>query len=361
MYATQKEVNVLTIKRRIVVIDDDEMYCRSITRTLKDENTEVTYFTDPLRALEALEYDVIDILITDYLMPHYNGIELMKKIHVFHPNLIVILITGVNDFNVAVSAVNEGLIFRLLTKPFDNGELIHAVDDAYQKLLDNRMYEKFKDWSFATLGSAYYDDVVEQIHQNTIDGLLHLMKAKDHELYEHSLRIGEMSIRLAKYISYSPSDLENLYEAALFHDIGKLAIKDNILDKPGKLDVTEYDQVKRHPSVGAEVLKKLGINKKVQLYVFQHHEHVAGTGYPNGLKADEIELAAKIIAVVDAYDALRSKRSYKDSMDLEDSMNILRQMGGKIFDSQLIECLYKMLCEEEVICVSDFKPRSKAK
>ncbi len=75
--------------------------------------------------------------------------------------------------------------------------------------------------------------------------------------------------------------------------------------------------------------------------MFQHHEHVAGTGYPNGLKADEIELAAKIIAVVDAYDALRSKRSYKDSMDLEDSMNILRQMGGKIFDSQLIECLYK--------------------
>lgn len=114
MYATQKEVNVLTIKRRIVVIDDDEMYCRSITRTLKDENTEVTYFTDPLRALEALEYDVIDILITDYLMPHYNGIELMKKIHVFHPNLIVILITGVNDFNVAVSAVNEGLSFDCL-------------------------------------------------------------------------------------------------------------------------------------------------------------------------------------------------------------------------------------------------------
>jgi len=351
----------LNIRRRIVIIDDDEMYCRSMARTLNDKNTEVTYYTDPILALDSIQYGSLDILITDYLMPHYNGIELMKKIHAFHPNIIAILITGVNDFSVAVSAVNEGLVFRMLTKPYENSELVDAVDDAYQKLIDNRMYEKFKDWSFATLGNVPSDDVVEQIHQNTIDGLLHLMKAKDHELYEHSLRIGEMSVRLAKYIDYTPSDIENLYEAALFHDIGKLAIKDNILDKPGKLNVTEYDQVKRHPSVGAEVLQKLGLNQKVQLYVLQHHEHVGGTGYPNGLKGDEIELAAKIIAVVDAYDALRSKRSYKDSMDLDDSMKTLGQMGGKIFDSQLIECLYKMLCEEEVICVRDFQTETKAK
>ncbi len=329
-------------KKRIMVVDDDELMCRSIVRHLKKKPYEVNYETSAIEAGKKIGEKDFDILISDYRMPGVDGIELIRKFKHFHPEGEALLVTGVMDFNLAVSAVNEGIVYKFVTKPFEVNLLLEFVNDALTKVNHNLMREKLKNWSFSRLGNEE-DDIVNVLQKNTIEGLMQLMKAKDLELYEHSTRIGILTKAFAKYIFYEEEDLDNLYHAALLHDIGKIAIKDQILDKRGSLDPKELQEIRKHPVIGADLLKRLGVNESVQLYVLQHHEWVNGQGYPRGLKKNEIEKGARIIAIIDAYDALRTKRAYKNAYEYNEVKRILENMAGQTFDSHLVEMFIDML------------------
>jgi HD-GYP domain-containing protein (c-di-GMP phosphodiesterase class II) len=189
--------------------------------------------------------------------------------------------------------------------------------------MENKNYNKFKNWSFKALGVNKNDDVTLLLQKNAIDGLMLLMKAKDEELYEHSVRISETAVIFGRHIGFSEEKVKDLYEAALLHDIGKLAIKDNILDKEGRLDSYEFDKIKMHP--------------------IQHHERVDGKGYPYGLVKNEIEISSKIITIADAHDALSSKRSYKKALKHNEVYIIMEEMSGKVFDENLLEKFFMML------------------
>ncbi|MBS7527055.1 response regulator [Fusibacter paucivorans] len=334
--------------KRIIIVDDDPMMLKSLARLLKKAHYSVEAFVDPREAENAVSQYYYDIMITDYSMPYLTGIELIRRFKRRHENSEAILVTGLTEFGLAVSAVNEGNVFKFITKPFEANRLINYVEDAYQQVEKNSIYRHFKDWSFETLGNNDYDDVVVALQRNAIDGLMNLMKAKDEELYEHSQRIGKLCLLFANEIGYPINDVDNLYHAALLHDIGKLAIKDQILDKQSGLNALEFNEIKRHPSVGADLVKKLGVNHVIQDYIRQHHERIDGKGYPLGLSGDEIAQAAKIIAVADAYDALSSKRAYKAALDFKEVQRILIEMSVGTFDRVLVDAFLEMLTRKHL-------------
>jgi putative nucleotidyltransferase with HDIG domain len=334
--------------KRVIVVDDDPMMLKSLARLLKKAHYHVEAYADPREAESAVSQQYFDVMITDYSMPYLTGIELIRRFKTHHANSEAILVTGLTEFGLAVSAVNEGNVYKFITKPFEANRLINYVEDAYQQVEKNSIYRHFKDWSFEILGSDKDDDVVVALQKNAIDGLMNLMKAKDEDLYEHSQRIGKLCLLFANEIGYPVNDVDNLYHAALLHDIGKLAIKDQILDKKSKLDAMEFDEIKRHPEVGAALVKKLGVNRAIQDYIRQHHERIDGKGYPQGISGDDIAQAAKIIAVVDAYDALSSKRAYKAALEFKEVQRILIEMSVGTFDRALVDAFLEMLSRKHL-------------
>lgn len=332
-------------KITIVIVDDEIKIVKSIYRILKNFEADVVMFSDPVEAIDFINRNHVDLLITDYLMPVYSGLDVIKTLKINNLESIAIIITGVNDFKVAVSAINEGSVYQFLVKPFDKDELRSVVDEAIELVKEKREYARFKEWSFAKLDDYDEEYVTKLITKNVSKGMMTLMKVKDEELFNHSVRVAQMSVSLGKRLNLSSERLHSLNEAALLHDIGKLAIKDYILEKKSRLDIDEFAEMKRHAEVGALLLDKLGVESKIVLSVEQHHEQIDGAGYPKGLKKDEIIEEAKIISIADVYDAIRSKRSYKEAMDIRKTKEIMAQMSGKAFDERLLKSFLKMIDE----------------
>ncbi len=177
------------------------------------------------------------------------------------------------------------------------------------------------------------------LHLRTIEALALAIDAKDHTTHEHLRRVRTYAVDIGKEMKVSESELEALRAAALLHDIGKLAVPEHIISKPGKLSPEEFEKLKIHPTVGAEILERVQFPYPVVPIVRAHHEKWDGTGYPAGLKGDEIPLGARILAVVDCFDALASDRQYRRAMPIDDAMAAVREMAGTSFDPAVVEVL----------------------
>lgn len=328
---------------RIVVVDDDVQVGKAIIRALNLENIRASYYDNPSDVLSLIEKGAIDVLITDYSMPVINGLELLHQLKHHNPLALGMLITGQGDFSLAVSAINEGSIIHFFTKPFKNEELIDTVNKAISIFTERYHLEALRTADLDPLNSDSTHSLQELIHKNVIEGLTHLLKAKDEALYHHSKRISNLCKLFGESLQLSMDDLQLLELGGLFHDIGKLAIKDQILDKPSKLNADEYTSMKRHPQVGAELLEKLGVDKRVVDCVLQHHENVNGSGYPSGLKEGEISLDARIVSIVDAYDALRSDRVYKAGYDFSTTKQMMYAMADVIYDRLLLDKFFTFI------------------
>src|ERR1035437_9159280 len=195
---------------------------------------------------------------------------------------------------------------------------------------------------------------VEQVcalHLRTIEGLALAIDAKDHTTHEHLHRVRTYAIEIARELKLSAEEQDALRAAALLHDIGKLAVPDHIINKPGRLTPEEFEKMKIHPAVGAAILEKIAFPYPVAPIVRAHHEKWNGTGYPDGLKAEEIPLGARILAVVDCLDSLASDRQYRRALPLDEAMKVIADEAGKSFDPKVVEILqlrYREL-ESEVV------------
>ena len=327
----------------ILVVDDNLEIGKAIIRTLKLVDIEAKYFQSVDEAVAEIENNLVDLLITDYLMPKMNGLELIKCLKDKHPGALGMLITGSNDFSLAVSAINNDSIIHFFTKPFKPEEMQSTVQKAIYSIQERKQYELFRQWRIDFNHKGEGDSVLESLQKNAIEGLTQLLQAKEESLYQHSTRLAQLSAQFGKYIGLSQEQIENIRVGALMHDIGKLAIKDQILDKSESLDPLEYDKMKSHPRVGAQLLEKLGVNARIVACVLQHHEYVNGNGYPNGLTGTEISIDAKIVAIADTYDALRSKRTYKEGYDFDTTRELMYGMADVIYDRTLLNQFFDML------------------
>lgn len=327
----------------ILVVDDEDAMGKAVYRVINSVEADITVLSDSTAARDYIKTNSVDLLITDYMMPHFTGLDLIKTMSEFQSTGLSILVTGANDFNIAVSAVNQGSVHQFITKPYNRDYLLETVNDAMNIIKENREFNKFKTWSFSMIQDGQSDDVYEILQQNALDGLMTLMKAKDVELYEHSNRLAKLAEKLGHALNLPKELVKDIYEGALLHDIGKLAIKDIILNKPGKLEEAEYTQIKKHAEVGADLLEKLGMRGAIVEGVRQHHERYDGNGYPDGLKGDEICIQAKIICIVDVYDAMRSERAYKKGFTLEHTQTMMLELADKLFDGQVLDVFFDMI------------------
>lgn len=191
----------------------------------------------------------------------------------------------------------------------------------------------------------YFD--MKKIYVDTVKALCRAMEEKDHYTQGHSMRVCDLSCKLAKRLGLSEKRIENLRIAAMLHDVGKIGIDENILNKPGRLTDEEYEKIKEHPAIGARIIREVHFLKNVANIIMSHHERFDGKGYPNGIKGEDISTESGILCIVDVFDALTSDRPYRRAMTLAESLNIIKKDTGVFFNPKIAKEFVKMIEEDK--------------
>lgn len=332
----------------ILIVDDEQNVLNAISRSLRELNCELILVDNPDEAIRVINEKQLDVIVADYHMPGNNGLYIIKIAKEVQPDTIRILMTGDSDIDIVVNAVNEGNIFKYIAKPWNRIHLVQLISEAVKnKLMHDEKQELFaiifkekSEWSEL---KKELEHKMISINRQGVQALIKVMRAKDNALYLHSMKVAYVANLIGMAINYSEKDLKYLKLAALFHDIGKIAIRDNILYKEGQLDDYERKQMNYHATVSAEILKEIDFMQEVAEVVRQHHERFDGTGYPKGLAGEKIAHYARVLAIADVYVALREQRIYKEEKSSSESLEIIASEAGKSLDPVLVETAQSIL------------------
>ncbi len=317
---------------RVLVVDDDALILQALTRILQNEGYEVVSHTDPHKAAEELGFSIV---ITDFMMPNLNGIELMGRLKQTNPYSVRLLLTAASDFKVALEAVNRGEVYRLLAKPWNLAELTTVVKQAvehFRLIAENRLLA-------AELHQRNQHLEVEVIERTNglLDGMVRALDYRDTETQWHSRRVSLYAKHLAQKVGIQGDELEKIGQGALLHDIGKIGVRDSILLKPGPLTPEEWVEMKLHPEIGMRMLSAIPYLKEATQIVYQHQERWDGKGYPQTVKGPDIVIGARVFSVVDALDAITSDRPYRRGRSLEIAKSEIGRVGGTQLDPDLVK------------------------
>ncbi len=326
---------------RILVVDDEEVICSILARRLSREGYVCVTANNGREALRYFYKDPFSLIISDIKMPEMDGLELLKRVKAMNPKMMVIVVTAYPDIDLAVEAMRLGA-YDFIIKPADLDLMILSVNKALEKKrLEDEIsayhsrLEKLVEERTSKLQQAYR--VLKKAHLDSVKVLAEAIDAKDPYTRGHSDRVTRMSLKIAFQIGFTEDQLENLEYGALLHDIGKIGIKDEVLQKPTALNSKEYQYIQEHPLIGVKIVEGLDFFKDKIPVIRHHHEHFDGTGYPDGLVGEAIPLEARIIAVPDAFDAMTSARPHRGMMPLQDVLMELEKCKGTQFDPRILE------------------------
>ncbi|MCB2183626.1 MAG: response regulator [Desulfobulbaceae bacterium] len=324
----------------ILFVDDDESLRGLVRSILTREGYSCKTATCVKEALNILKMEKFSLLISDIKMPGKSGMDLLDEVNETYKDMAVIMATGVNDRTVAVRSLHMGA-FGYVTKPFDRNELIINVINALRRRkleIESRMHnEELEALVFSRTEELRFS------REETIHKLARAGEFRDNETAHHTVRMGHYCEILAQSAGQSHEFCQKLKIAAQLHDVGKIGISDTILLKPGRLTKSEFEEIKKHAEIGYRILggsrsEVLNLGAVVAL---THHEKFNGSGYPEGIQGDAIPLAGRICAVCDVFDALTSKRVYKDAMAVEEALGILKKEKNEHFDPELVDLFLK--------------------
>jgi putative nucleotidyltransferase with HDIG domain len=338
---------------RILVVDDDAGIRQLVHKILKAAGYQPDAVEDALTAQERLSTNDYDVVISDIMMPGMSGIDLLKIIHQDTPDVPVILITGNPNLETAGEAIRTASAVDYLCKPFSADEILRTVkrageikrirDENRQLTAENERYqlhlEEMVEEKSSELVTAYKE--VRTAYDFTLEALVAMIDAREKAVGRHSIRVREFALILAHEMEVSGDELENIARGTLLHDIGKIAIPDSVLLKPGKLTADEWVIMKTHPQIGHDIIQSSEYLSVAAELILSHHEKYDGSGYPRGLKGDEICLGARIFSVVDAYDAMRSVRVYKGAIPADQTLEEIIRCRGTHFDPAVVEVFLK--------------------
>lgn len=322
----------LLFKHKILVVDDEEANLRLLQRVLRSEkNYEVLTAANAQDGLNHLQNSEISLIITDQRMPGMTGVELLRASLNIYPECIKILLTGYTDLEALIDAINEGHIYKYVTKPWDADELKITVRRALEA------YE-LKQHNIALI-SELKDTMkeMELLSLGTIRALADALDAKCDYTAGHSLRVSQIAALIGKAMELSPEEIRDVELGGILHDIGKIGVPESILWKPGKLSPEEKEVMSKHPVISAQIIGELRGLKRAREYVKHHHEFFDGSGYPDHLKGDDIPLGARIILVSDAYDAMTTDRPYRKAIGHEGAIIELDKLKGSQFDPKVVD------------------------
>lgn len=312
-------------KHTILLVDDEVNNLQLLRRTLRHDYNIMTA-SNGKEALEIVEHHgkEISLIVSDQKMPEMQGTEFLKQVSNEYPDIIKILLTGHLDVDAIVDSINDCHLYQYIVKPFDPEVLKMTIEGGIQKfnLLNNK--------------TVILKDLRELFYK-TIKLIAAALDAKDPYTHGHSMRVTMYSMILAKKLNLDDTMLEEIETAGLLHDIGKIGIPQSILCKPGKLTNEEFEVMKSHPEQGEKMLKDIKKLTLISNWLRTHHEKWDGTGYPNGLKGEEIPLSGRIIALADTYDAMTSDRPYRKALSHETAIDEIKRCAGTQFDPVLAQ------------------------
>jgi putative nucleotidyltransferase with HDIG domain len=331
---------------RVLVVDDETHVRSMMGSTLERHGYEIALSSSGREALEELERNGYDLVLTDIVMQDINGITLLEKVHTLHPNLPVVMVTAIHDISVAIDAMRRGA-YDYLLKPFEREHLISTVEralDHRQVLEESQNYQESLEQMVRArtemLRHAMED--LEHSYDVTLEALGDALDLKDSETEGHSKRVTAYTIALARAMAIQPAEIRVIARGAFLHDIGKMAIPDEILRKPGTLTREEQDLMREHCARGYHMLRKIPFLAGAAEIVYCHQEHYDGTGYPSGLRGREIPVGARIFAVADALDAITSDRPYRKAQSFDAAREEILRCSGTQFDPAVVEVFLKI-------------------
>ncbi|MFZ1007301.1 MAG: HD domain-containing phosphohydrolase [Candidatus Sulfotelmatobacter sp.] len=332
---------------RILVVDDEEAIREIVSAILAAAGYTCKHAGSGMEALALLNSgEQFELMLSDLMMADLDGIGLLERSKEKFPDMPVVMVTAVHDISVALAAISNGA-YDYLLKPFEREQLLKSVARAleHRRLkLENREYQTnleslVKDRT-AQLQNAMTE--LERSYDITLQALGDALDLKDAETEGHSRRVTAFTMAIAKAMGVPREQIDVIARGAFLHDIGKMAIPDNILLKPGKLDDKEREIMREHCFHGYQMLKKIPFLAEACEIVYSHQEHYDGSGYPRGLRGNEIPLGARIFSVADTLDAIISNRPYRPARTLEEARKEIKAWTGRQFDPEVVDVFLKM-------------------
>lgn len=330
----------------ILVVDDERLVNTILTRYLSKMGYSCVAAESGAEALEKLEQHPCALALCDVRMPGMDGIELLQRIKEYNDEIAVIMVSAVDNREIAVSAMKEGA-YDYVTKPFHLEEMLISVQRAlenrrlvleskeYHRNLERKVEERTRELEQKT-------GELQRLFISVIESIVLILQAKDEYTEGHSRRVSTNATAIAGRLSLPEEEVENIRLAALLHDIGKVGTKESILHKPGKLTDEEGHQIRSHPLIAASILEPITPLQDIITYIKHGHEAYDGSGYPDGLKGDEIPLGARIITVADVFDAMTSPRPYRPAIDADKVLAHLSKEAGKQFDPLVVDAFLEV-------------------
>ena len=331
-----------------VIADDEPRLRQVLVRLMTSDGFTCLEAADGVEAMEKLATVPAALLLSDLRMPRMDGIELLREARAKYPDLAVILITAVADVEMALSCLANGAM-DYLTKPFHLEEVLARVGQAMEKrqlILENREYQS----GLERLVSAQARRL-EELFLGGVQALVQALEVKDQYTRGHSIRVSQYSSFLAREIGLSETTVRDIELGGQVHDIGKIGVREAVLNKEGPLTDEEYQHIMTHPVVGWQILSPLLGDTPVALDIVRfHHERFDGRGVPDGLAGSNIPLGARIAGVADAFDAMTSGRAYRRGryMSADDAVAEIMRCSGAQFDPELATAFVKVIRREKL-------------
>jgi putative nucleotidyltransferase with HDIG domain len=326
---------------KILVVDDEEAIREVVSTLLDSQGYQCTVCSNGRLAFDAFRKDSFDLVLSDIVMPEMDGLKLLSALRGEDPDVPVIMVTAMHDISIALEAIRAGA-YDYILKPFEKDQLHLSVRRALEHrrlVLENRTYQSDLEHLVAErtqqLSIALQD--LEQSYDYTLEALGGALDAKDAETEGHCQRVTAFTITIARAMGVDKALLRQIARGAFLHDIGKMGVPDSILTKPGPLTPEEREIMRRHCDIGYAVLQRIPFLKEAAEIVLSHQECYDGSGYPRGLKGEQIPMGARIFAVADTLDAMISDRPYRKALPISAAREEIQRFAGRQFDPRVVQ------------------------
>ncbi|QJR36630.1 HD-GYP domain-containing protein [Gemmatimonas groenlandica] len=329
--------------RRILVVDDESTIRLALSRFLRTRGFEVEVADSGAAALEVLGQHRFSLMLCDLRMPGISGLDVVPRALALDADLGIIMLTAVNDAASATEALSSGA-FDYLTKPVELPDLQAAVERAMMRRVrsvERRAVDRLirEEVALRTVQLEHEKGALRVMTVSVAETLINAMEAKDLYLRGHSQRVAEIGAAIARHLELESGTVDCIHTAGRLHDVGKIGIREAVLNKPGPLTHEEFAHVKDHVRIGLDILSPLHHLGDALHFIRDHHEHWDGSGYPFGRTAEDITIGGRILTAADAFDALTSQRAYREPMTADTTLDYLRTQAGRLLEPRIYDAL----------------------
>ncbi|HPJ21127.1 MAG TPA: response regulator [Clostridia bacterium] len=324
---------------KILLVDDEKSIRITFSKFLGNAGFEVIPAENVDKALEIIEKNEPDVVVTDIIMPHYTGMDLLQKIKEKALDIPVIIMTGEPSIDTATFSLRYKA-YDYLQKPVNKSDLVHTVEKAleYKRLVNEKMQLETENENYRNnlekLVEKRTNELTEAV-TGSIQTISSMLRLRDPYTADHDTKVGNLAGAIAKKMKLSKKRQQTLIVAGYLHDIGKIAVPSEILSKPGRLTDIEYEIVKGHVKNSYDILSAAKLPWNIDELVFNHHERLDGSGYPRQVKGDDLNLESRILIISDVAEAILSHRPYRPALEYSVLLDELKKNEGRAYDQDV--------------------------